>query len=112
MGGLVVVSCCNSLAKARWRKWGRIKPVYRLARAPLHGSALPYARATAGAEEWGSRGIITASKTTGYNFKILVFSEDGSKTKNPYGKRKTQQKHHAERQRCKDPGETRLFLAG
>lgn len=44
--------------------------------------------------------------TVAFNLNIYAGSEDGSKTKNPYGKREAQQKHHSEGERGEDPGKT------
>lgn len=41
---------------------------------------------------------------------IYAGSEDGSKTKDPYGKREAQQKHHSEGERGEDPGKTVVCL--
>lgn len=40
--------------------------------------------------------------------RIIILAEDGGKAEDPHGQRETQQKHHAERKRGQDAGESSL----
>ncbi len=79
----------------------------------LHGGALPsriirFRGAGAGKGTEASPHIkqYYISFTVAFILYLYAGSEDGSKTKNPYGKREAQQKHHSEGERGEDPGKT------
>lgn len=79
----------------------------------LHGGALPsriirFRGAGAGKGTEASPHIkqYYISFTVAFILYLYAGSEDGSKTKDPYGKREAQQKHHSEGERGEDPGKT------
>lgn len=80
----------------------------------LHGGALPsriirFRGAGAGKGTEASPHI-KQYRPVWFTVAIILYlyagSEDGSKTKDPHGKREAQQKHHSEGERGEDPGKT------